>query len=249
MRHDARLRDFYHRLRTQSTFTYIAFGDSHTFGSRCQGFIDTYGAGQLYPFDGSRPKDEWNSFANLLHRRLQSVRRDVSFINSGICGDGTANAATRVAADVTAHNPDIVTVNFGTNDCVGGLAVATYKSNLQTIIDDIVGSGATCILMTPIPFAQTSLTYGWWGPVQLDPTYPLSDYVSAVQELAASNDLVLADAWNALVNAYYGGLSAHFWLTWEQGATAPVDSEHPGELGHRMYYQALERAIFGQREV
>ncbi|MGB7570946.1 MAG: GDSL-type esterase/lipase family protein, partial [Methanothrix sp.] len=47
----------------------------------------------------------------------------VEMINSGISGDTTMDGLSRLDWAVLSYEPDLVTINFGINDCVMGLGL------------------------------------------------------------------------------------------------------------------------------
>ena len=53
----------------------------------------------------------------LLEERLRQDGRPCLVVNSGVGGDTTGLGLARMEADVLAHSPDLVTVEFGLNDC------------------------------------------------------------------------------------------------------------------------------------
>lgn len=74
----------------------------------------------------------------------------VSILNAGISGDSAPGGLNRLEQDVLCHKPDLVTVNFGLNDAMGGLEkLEGYASAMQCIMERILDSGAECILVTP----------------------------------------------------------------------------------------------------
>ena len=89
-----------------------AFGDSLTAG---------YGAnpGQSYPDN--------------LQRDLDKLGYSYHVLNLGISGETTSDALTRVAA-VIAQKPRIVILEFGGNDGLRGIPIASSRANLDQII-------------------------------------------------------------------------------------------------------------------
>ena len=74
----------------------------------------------------------------------------VNIINAGISGGSAPHALERIERDVLVHNPDLVVVCFGLNDCGQGVEkVSLYTDALGKIFDKIKESGAEIIFMTP----------------------------------------------------------------------------------------------------
>ena len=85
------------------------------------------------------------SFASRLEQILNHEGRDVRVIDGGVSGD-TAYDGLRRIDRLLAHNPDLVIVEFGTNDWYSGLPVEEIKANLARIIDKCQGAGALVLL-------------------------------------------------------------------------------------------------------
>lgn len=74
----------------------------------------------------------------------------INMINSGISGDNSVHACTRLDADVLSYSPDLVVVCFGLNDSTRGRdAVGDYTDSLRKIFTAIRESGSDVIFMTP----------------------------------------------------------------------------------------------------
>jgi acyl-CoA thioesterase-1 len=102
----------------------VAFGDSLSAG---------HGAdpGKSYP----------DFLQNEVNRRGYRYR----VINAGISGDTTTDGLERLGT-VTALKPAIVIVEFGGNDGLRGLPVATTRANLEQIIMTLQKAGAKIVL-------------------------------------------------------------------------------------------------------
>ena len=87
-----------------------------------------------------------------LRRRLNLLypASAVNVLNAGVSGDSSAGGLRRLERDVLSHLPDLVTVNFGLNDAMGGRnALSNYRSNMRALFSRILDSGAECMLVTP----------------------------------------------------------------------------------------------------
>jgi len=119
------------------TPTLVAFGDSIT-----------EAAGVTAP----------NSWTVLLERRLAEDGTPFRVINSGIGGNTTVIGLARIDADVLPHRPDLVTIEFGLNDCnvVEDVVPRTppdqFREN-QRRIGQLIGdqTGATLCFITNQP--------------------------------------------------------------------------------------------------
>lgn len=108
----------------------VMFGDSLTFG---------YG---VYAKD---------SITSLIEQKT-----GIKTINSGLNGDTTRGAIKRMAKDVLAHNADIVTLLFGSNDCAPSdfyyVTPYEFEQNMRKIIEGIEYSNPkTQVVLITIP--------------------------------------------------------------------------------------------------
>ena len=85
------------------------------------------------------------SFASRLQQALRREGRDVRVIDGGVSGD-TAYDGLRRIDRLLGYNPDLVTVEFGTNDWFLGLPVEEIKANLARIIDKCQDARALVLL-------------------------------------------------------------------------------------------------------
>ncbi len=125
-----------------SRITIVALGDSITNGV------------------GLSDVREEETFRHLLQAELpQTVGYKVEVINAGINGDITTLAVHRLETDVLQHKPDYVTIMFGVNDAgyyrpatdsvadTPRVTAAGFRSNLETIIETILATGAKPVLV------------------------------------------------------------------------------------------------------
>jgi acyl-CoA thioesterase-1 len=102
-----------------------------------------------------------------------------AMINGGIGGETTTGALARLAEALTL-NPDyrFFILGYGTNDAAGGqIPVATFKANLQAMIDQIEAAGREPLIPHFPPSAD-----GQHGAIP--------DYNTAIDELTTENGLV-----------------------------------------------------------
>jgi acyl-CoA thioesterase-1 len=97
----------------------VAFGDSLTAGFGVE-------PGQSWPDDLSK----------LLHQKV---------INAGVSGDTTTDGLNRLP-EVIGYHPKIAIVEFGGNDGLRGLPLATTRANLDQIIQGLQKAGAHVLL-------------------------------------------------------------------------------------------------------
>jgi acyl-CoA thioesterase-1 len=102
----------------------VAFGDSLTAG---------FGA------------DPGKSYPDFLQQELDRRGYRYRVVNAGISGETTTDALARLST-VTALKPAVVIVEFGGNDGLRGLPIATTSSNLDQIVTELQQSGAAILL-------------------------------------------------------------------------------------------------------
>jgi acyl-CoA thioesterase-1 len=99
--------------------TIVAFGDSLTAGFGVE-------PGQSWPDD--------------LQRELRQ-----KVVNAGVSGDTTTDGVNRLP-EVLAYHPRIVILEFGGNDGLRGLPLATTRANLEQMIQALQKSGVRILL-------------------------------------------------------------------------------------------------------
>ncbi len=99
----------------------VAFGDSLTAG---------------------RPGE---SFPEFLQRDLNARGYRYRVVNEGVPGDTTTDGLARVA-NVIAHKPRVVVLEFGGNDGLRGLPVTATRANLEKMIVALRKPGVTIVL-------------------------------------------------------------------------------------------------------
>ena len=88
--------------------------------------------------------------------------------NGAVAGDDTSEALPRFDANVAAWEPTIVPIQFGINDAVTGLSLATYAANIESMVGLVRGIGAAPWLCTVSgnfntgPIQQRIATYNQW---------------------------------------------------------------------------------------
>lgn len=102
----------------------VAFGDSLTAG---------FGA------------DPGRSYPDFLQRELDRQGLRYRVVNAGISGETTTDALARLSM-VTALKPAVVILEFGGNDGLRGLPIATTRANLDQIIAALKQSGTEVLL-------------------------------------------------------------------------------------------------------
>lgn len=117
------------------------------------------------------------------------------------------------------YRPDLVIINYGTNDVNGGKwSPEQYLFSLKTLVTNIQQRfGAAVILSTPHP---------WTNGVRL-PDYYQPQMVDLLRAYCRETGLALADVYNEYGPGEYDGI-------------------HPGDAGHRHIADAYIKALLGQ---
>ena len=89
--------------------------------------------------------DPGKSYPDFLQKQLDRGGFRYRVINSGISGDTTTDGVERVRT-VTALKPAIAILEFGGNDGLRGLPVATTRANLEQMIVALQNVGAKVVL-------------------------------------------------------------------------------------------------------
>ncbi len=182
---------------------YVAFGDSIT---------DGYGVGR--------------GFVSFL---AQSLVEEVSgrtwdVIVRGMSGETSQEGLYRLDRDVIAHDPVLVTINFGVNDAFSGVSPSRFRENLNTMVSRLKDHGCSRIVLLsseviPEPWAERQVLPYW----------------EAMLQAAEDGSVCYADVNGWWQKDLEGGRL-------EQDLIIPGDL-HPNEEGHRLIADAVLDAI------
>ena len=146
----------------------------------------------------------------------------LEMINSGISGDTTLDGLSRLDWAALSYEPDLVTINFGINDCVLGLGLEEFEMNLVEMVRRIrAGPGSEILLLSSQPLET--------------PPYDrlVLDYYQAIERVAKEMEVGFVDVHGA-------------WMRRIQLGT-PLSSlilsglDHPNEAGYRIIAEELMR--------
>lgn len=191
------------KLESGRAVCIVAFGDSITEGYEVSsGFVDIFRVDLRRKF----PESELN------------------VINSGRCGDTTFDAVERFRRDVAAHDPDLVTVQFGLNDCFGCVYRSEFRENMGWILKRLrEETHAEVVLMTSVM------------PMGAGDADAVVRYYDVIRDFAREERTALVQ----------------LDVLWKEAARDPrmfhrltmPDGVHPTEHGHRFIADAL-MAVF-----
>jgi lysophospholipase L1-like esterase len=141
-----------------------------------------------------------------------------AMINGGIGGEKSSDGVARLAADL-ALNPDyrFFLLGYGTNDAANGLVpVATFQSNMQSMIDMVQAAGRIAII-PHIPYS---------GDGSHD---DIPSYNTAIDSLTASNGLLTGPDFYG----YFNANQADFTCPPCGNSNPPrmTDNLHPNDVG------------------
>lgn len=83
----------------------------------------------------------------LLADRLRAEKFDYRVVNASVSGETTLGGAKRLEAVLAQHRPAIVVIELGGNDGLRGLALATTRQNLETMLRTATSAGTRPLLI------------------------------------------------------------------------------------------------------
>ena len=146
----------------------------------------------------------------------------IELINSGTSGDTSADGLARLDWSVLSYEPDLVTINFGINDCVMGLRLEEFELNLVQMVRRIrSGPNSEILLLSSQPLET--------------PPYDkmVLDYYQAVQRTAHEMDVGFVDVYGAWMERVRQGTPL--------GSLILPGLDHPNEAGYRIIAEELMR--------
>jgi len=186
-------------LESGCNATIVAFGDSITAG---------YGVRRGFP-------SFWKQM--LAEKYPEAV---VEMINSGISGDTSLDGLARLDWAVLSYEPDLVTINFGINDCVLGLDLEEFEMNFVEMVRRIRAAPNSEILLLSSQPLET-------------PPYDrlVQDYYQAIERVAKQMDVGFVDVYGAWMRRVEKGTPL--------GSLILPGLDHPNEAGYRIIAEEL----------
>lgn len=129
---------------------------------------------------------------------------------------GRPSAMERYEEHVIAYDPDLVLVSYGFNDARGGTPLAQFLEDLRHIVLDIKKRTRAVVVLVNAYFLTA---FDRHAPYDQADVAVLKGYNSAMKQLAAECDVLLADVFAAEGRAP--------WMI-------DTDGVHPNNLGHRV---------------
>jgi acyl-CoA thioesterase I len=188
-------------LENGSNVTIVAFGDSITAG---------YCVRRGFP-------SFWKAL--LAEKYPEAV---VEMINSGTCGDTSMDGLARLDWAALSYEPDLITINFGINDCALGLDLEEFEMNFVEMVRRIrSGPNAEVLLLSSQPLET--------------PPYDrmVLDYYQAVHRVAREMDVGFVNVYGAWMRHVHAGTPL--------GSLILPGLDHPNEAGYRIIAEELMR--------
>lgn len=137
------------------------------------------------------------------------------------------SALERLDSDVISLNPDLLFISYGLNDSRGGTPVEVFRKAYQELIDRLRAKIDPLIVVLNMYYMHECLYQNCehWE----ESNYEVTEvYNLVIQQIAESNNLILADIYSAEVGVD--------WLV-------DMDHCHPNDLGHKIIANRVFEAI------
>lgn len=217
-------------IAAQRQFTIVAFGDSIT-----------------------APREGVITYSDVLRNEFTKKNPRVKVINAGVPGNTTDHAKGRFERDVLGHKPDLVIIQFGTNDAAvdvwktppatrSRVRIEDYERNLRGFVSAIRNQGGKVILVAPAPTRWTDKLKEMYGKPPYDASDPdgfnviLKNYAATVRKIAAEEKVKLVD----LFSEYY----EYDKKAGQKMDDLFLDGLHPNTAGQQIEAQLLLRQIY-----
>ena len=180
---------------------------------------------------------------------------ELTLENVGMNGRLSLHALSRITADGLVNQPDLVLINFGVNDALASIGLATYVEALERSVKLVKSTGADVILLGPTTILRhRDLRDGALGDGTLAELAQTRPYSGAMEELAARLGVFYFDLGSvttstpgttpgsspeqALASIAGAGEKMYF----EHGAEK-ADGLHPNPAAHQMLGRAIFKAL------
>lgn len=135
-------------------------------------------------WSGLLHSDTWPTYAALYSKgKIQIVA------NAGVSGDNTTQMLARIQADVISKAPQVCAIGGGTNDISQGVTLATFKSNIASIVAALRSANIAPVLTTITPnavsaarTASTALWNQWIRRYAAEQQIPLIDFYAMMAD-------------------------------------------------------------------
>lgn len=173
------------------------------------------------------------TYGEVLRRKLKERGLEFDVINRGIGGERTDQAVQRLARDVLALEPQLVTVMYGTNDSyvdegltASRITADEFEVSLRRIVGELRRCGIRVVLMTEPAWGAAA---GLNGAGE-HPNVRLAEYMERTRRVSAELGLPLVDHFRIWSDAAAGGVDLGGWTT---------DQCHPNGVGHEKLAEGI----------
>ncbi|MBI2219382.1 MAG: SGNH/GDSL hydrolase family protein [Candidatus Rokubacteria bacterium] len=172
-----------------------------------------------------------HNYVSRLFRRLRGVYPAARVVNLGTSGAISADVVSRQVQRAVKLRPDLVTLSVGPNDITGGVAVADYEKNVDTIFRTLTRETRAVVVVNLLP------------DLAVTPRFRASDKREIVGALTVQFNGALArkaDAYAVTLVDLYTASRAEVPRHPELVAS---DGYHPSDLGYERWAELMWRHI------
>ena len=162
---------------------------------------------------------------------------ELSVTNQAVSGNTSSSQLTTLQdKDVSVY--DAVTIFIGTNDYGYNISIATFKSNIAAMVDYITAQNPACKIGF---FTLIHRASAWDGTAEVPNAAGavLSDYCTAIKEVAMTYGLPVLDLWNECQCNF--NFSIYKTNYSSQASEASGDGLHPTNEAHKLFLYPLVR--------
>lgn len=184
--------------------------------------------------------DSPRGWVNIVERAIRAQSPEVAFIHAGVSGNKSSQMIVRYEGDVVHRKPNWMFFSCGVNDAPNGLTgksrnrglpLATYKANVETILDWAKEDGTQVIVLSQTPVVEE--------PADHVANRNLEAYNAVLKAAAEKRGLIYLDP-GAAIRAEIAKKTDH------EKLELTVDSTHPNDRGNaiiaKVVLEGLEKA-------
>ena len=188
----------------------------------------------VYTWDNTQSKDVIQGYPFFLATQGD---HELSVTNQAVGGNTSSLQLTTLQnKDVSVY--DAVTIFIGTNDYGYNISIATFKSNIAAMVDYITSQNPACKIgfLTLIHRASA-----WDGTAEVPNAAGavLSDYCTAIKEVAMTYGLPVLDLWNECQCNFNFSIYKTNYSSQESESSG--DGLHPTNEAHKLFLYPLVR--------
>ena len=188
----------------------------------------------VYTWDNTQSKDMNQGYPFFL---ATQGNHEVSVTNQAVSGNTSSSQLTTLQdKDVSVY--DAVTIFIGTNDYGYNTKIDTFKSNIAAMVDYITAQNPACKIGF---FTLIHRASAWDGTAEVpnDAGAVLSDYCTAIKEVAMNYGLPVLDLWNECQCNFNFSIYKTNYSSQESEASG--DGLHPTNDAHKLFLYPLVR--------